>query len=353
MNIKSLFSWLDPRKFITVRYQVVIILFSAVFFLYLFHQQAVLFTNTDPHPEIKILTPDSVRKFLGSSVGHKVETGMHIENFQEFDLRKGNFTIDAIVWFRFNPSVISLETISQFSFEKGQIEKKSKPKTKLINGVMLARFDVRLKFTTNLNYRLFPFNDHKIFITLTNKKVTPGELIFESYESDLSLSENMLISGWENVGHSVETGYTEALLDRHDPTTKVFQPVAIFSVDFNQTGTREAFILLLPLFVVLYLSFISLLVVFEYGTRISLATGNIAALLGYRFVIENAAPKVGYSMVTDLIFNLFLALTFIVFLINIFFGKKEERRWRGIILIILHTTVLISIYYLVKVWMKT
>jgi len=353
MNIKSIAQFFSPKKFIQVRYQVVIILLSTLFFFRLFHQKAVLFTSTDPRPEFKILTPDSVRKFLGSSVGHKVETGMYIENFQEFDLRNGEFAVDAIVWFRFNPSVISLETISQFSFEKGEIERKSKPKTKLIDGIMLARFDVRLKFTTNLNYRLFPFNDHRIFITLVNKKVTPGEMVFESFESDLSLSKNMFISGWEKVGHAVQTGYTEALLDRHDPNTKVFQPVAIFSIDFNRTGTREAFILLLPLFVILYLSFMSLLVVFEYGARVSLATGNIGALLGYRFVIEGAAPKVGYSMLIDHIFNLFLALAFIIFLINVFFEKKGRRPIRGLILVILHATLLIAIYYLVKVWMHT
>jgi len=353
MNIKSLAKLFSPKNFVTVRYQVIIILFSGLFFLKLFHDQAVKFTSTDPQPEYKILTPESVRKFLGSSVGHKVEAGMHIENFQEFDMREGNFTIDAIVWFRFNPSVISLETISQFSFEKGEIEKKSKPKTKLIDGIMLARFDVRLKFASNLNFRLFPFNDHTIFITLVNKKVTPGEMVFESFESDLSLSQNMAISGWENVGHSVETGYTEALLDRHDPSTKVFQPVAIFSIDFNRLGTRDAFILLLPLFVIMYLSFMSLLTAFDYGVRLSLATGNIGALLGYRFVIENVAPKVGYSMVTDYIFNLFLALAFSIFLINMFLQKKEKRDLRGIILICLHAIVIITITYLVKIWMKT
>lgn len=354
MNIKSVFTVFSPKNFAQFHVQVIFILLNAVFCLRLFHEKATEFTSTDPRPEFKVLTPDSVRDFLGSSIGSKVETGLHIENFQQFDLRTGEFTVDLIVWFRFNPSVISLETIGQFSFEKGNIQKISQPKTKLINGIMLARYDVRLQFTTNLNHRLFPFNDNRIFITLVNKKVSPGELIFESYDADLSLSENMLIPGWERISQSVMTGYTEALLDRNDPSTKVFYPLAIYFIDFSRTSARHAFILLLPIFIVLYLLFISLTFAVEsYKERLSLATGNIAALLGYRFVIESAAPKVGYFMLTDHIFNLFLAMGFFILFLNIAMKREEQDYLRGWSLLVLHTVLLGGIYYLVRYWMAT
>ncbi len=354
MKFKSLIHYLNPARFATLKYQAVLIILSSLICVRWFHQKATGFFSTDPRPQFKVLTPDSVRKFLGSSIGTKVEAGIHIENFQEFDMRHGLFTVDTIVWFRFNPSVISLETIDKFSFDKGKIEKKSKPKTKLINGVMLARYDVRVKFSSNLNYRLFPFNDHRIFITLINKQVSPGELVFDSYESDLSLSQNMRISGWQKANHAVETGYSEALLDRHDPTTKVFHPVVIFSIDFDRTGARDAFILLLPLFLVLYLSFIGLTFPYEYyKTRISISTANIAALISYRFVIENAAPKVGYFMLTDHIFNIFLTLCFVIFFINILLRKPGMEKIRGISLILLHIIQLSGVYYLVTYWMAT
>jgi len=352
MKIKSFLNFFHPRQFATLKYQIVLILFSAIFCTKLFHERATGFSSTDPRPEFKILTPDSVQKFLGSSIGTKVETGLHVENFQKFDMRNGEFIIDLIVWFRFNPSVISLETVGQFSFEKGSIKAISKPKTKLINGLMLAQYDVRLEFTTNLNHRLFPFNDHRIFITLTNKKVSPGELIFESYESDLSLSKNMRISGWEKIDHAATTGYTEALLDRHDPTTKVFHPVSVFSIDFNRVGSRDAYVLILPLFLVLYLSFIGLTFPFiYYKTRISISMGNIAALLGYRFVIEGRAPKVGYFMLTDHIFNIFLTLIFIILCVIISLRREKLETHRGLTFIAIYSAHLVAVYYLVRYWM--
>ncbi|MCK5632845.1 hypothetical protein KAH94_03790 [bacterium] len=354
MKLKSFFKLFQPAKFATLKYQIVFVALSAIFCAKLFHDKATGFTSTDPQPEFKVLTPDSVRTFLGSSVGAKVETGIHVENFQEFDMRRGRFNVDLIVWFRFNPSVISLETIGKFRFEKGIIKKISKPRTKLIDGIMLARYDVQLIFTTNLNHKLFPFNDHRIFITLANKKVSPGEMVFESYESDLSLSKNMIIAGWKKTNHAVTTGYTEAVLDRHDESTKVFHPVAVFSIDFDRIGARDAFILLLPLFLVMYVSLIGLTFSSEdYGTRLGIATGNIAALLSYRFVIEGVAPKVGYFMLTDHIFNLFLTLSFIIMFISISLRKKEFEYLRGIILMLLHAVHISMIYYLVTYWMAT
>lgn len=353
MTIKSLIRLLSPAKFATLRYQVVLIIFSAAFCLNLFYEKSTQFFSTESRPEFKILTPDSVRDFLGSSIGSKVEAGMRIENFQKFDLREGHFVVEAIVWFKFNPSIISLETIGMFTFEKGEIKKKSKPKTKLINGLMLARYNVLLEFTTKLDHRLFPFNDHRIFITLVNRSVSPGEIIFESYESDLSLSGNMPIPGWKKVNHGVTTGYTEALLNRHDPTTKIFHPLAVFFIEFSRMSLRRAFILLLPIFVIMYILFISLTFSFQYyKIRLSLSTANIAALLGYRFVIERVTPKVGYFMLTDHIFNLFLAMAFFIFLLNMILREKGTAIVRGIALIFLHIILLSVTYYLVVYWMK-
>ena len=36
-----------------------------------------------------------------------------------------------------------------------------------------------------------------------------------------------------------------------------------------------------------------------------MSTGNIVALVAYRFVIESISPKVGYPMIADYIFFLF------------------------------------------------
>ncbi len=353
MNIKSILAFFHPAKFATLRYQIILITLSAFFCLYLFYEKSVEFTSTDPRPELKILTPNSVKDFLGASIGSKVEAGLHIENFQEFNLRDGTFAVDMIVWFKFNPSVISLETIGQFTFEKGRIEEKSKPKTKIINGSMLAQYNVRLRFTSNLDFRLFPLNDNRIFIILINKQVSPAEIIFESYESNISLSKNMLIAGWETANNAVITGYTEAILDRNDQTTKVFYPIAVFFIDFARTNARQALILLLPLFVLMYILFISLTFSFEYyTTRLTMASANIAALLSYRFVIEGVAPKTGYYMLSDHIYNIFLVLAFIIFLINIALREKGTPAVRGSILICLHTALLFSIYYLVVYWMQ-
>lgn len=46
---------------------------------------------------------------------------MHINDFSEFDMVKGVFVVDATVWFRFNPSLISLDRIKRFTFDKAEM----------------------------------------------------------------------------------------------------------------------------------------------------------------------------------------------------------------------------------------
>jgi hypothetical protein len=49
------------------------------------------------------------------------------------------------------------------------------------------------------------------------------------------------------------------------------------------------------------------------GTIFSLASAGVTGLLSYRFVIENMTPKVGYFVLSDRLFVLFLTASLIEF----------------------------------------
>jgi hypothetical protein len=320
----------------------------------LLYYPTTVFSPADPAPEVQPLTPEAAKKIGISSKSITVETGMYIENFHEFDLTNNNFVITASIWFKFDPSVISLDTIGQFSFDKGDILSISKPDTKFIDKLLFAQYRIKLKFTTNLNHKTFPLNDHRIYLILTNKFISPKEIIFTASESGLTLSPNMIIAGWENVGHAVMTGYTQAQLERHDTKTTIYNPVVVFSIDFIRSGMRQIFVLVLPLFFVFFLALMTLsLDPAEFaGMRISLSIANISALIGYRFIIENISPKVGYFLLSDHIFNLFLALVFMVFFFHIATLKKAPAFLRGMYLILLHVIFLSVLYYLLVYWIN-
>lgn len=343
--MKKYLSFLNPKNAAQLHSQLFLIAVNIILVIIILQKPINTFISTDPPPQV---LPTS-RK-LGHT-GYKVEAGMHIENFHEFDLTNNSFILNAIVWFKFNPAVLSLDTIEKFSFEKGDILYKSKPITKLIGNKVLAQYRIKFKFTTNLDYKMFPLNSHRIFMTLTNKSVSPKEIVFESFESGLTLSENVLISGWRKERHDVITGYSESYLDRNDPTTKIYHPVIVFVIDFMRSGLRQVYVLLIALMFIFYIGLLSLSMGHvQYARKITISMATITSFLYYRFIVERISPKVGYLMFIDNTFHLLLLIAFFIFFINLATKNKEYRAVRGAVVLLVHALFIVSWYYLCHLW---
>jgi hypothetical protein len=67
------------------------------------------------------------------------------------------------------------------------------------------------------------------------------------------------------------------------------------------------------------------------------------------------SPKVGYFLLSDIIFMLFLALTFFVFIIGVSVVKAGGLQQmilnlRGILFVVFHISVIIAWFYLLFYW---
>lgn len=184
------------------------------------------FTSYEPSPKVFSATPKQIKEWGGNTT--EVLVGLHINNFPEFDIVNNKFTVDAIIWFEFDPALVSLETVEKFVFDKGDILKKTTSDTKVIEGKFFAQFNITVKFTTNLLFSMFPLDDHRVYLSLTNKYVSPSEMIYKAYISGFTLSEDMFVAGWRVVDHSVITGYSEAYLDAGDAKKSGVKPEGSF-----------------------------------------------------------------------------------------------------------------------------
>lgn len=352
MHAMNPIAFLNPNRFVSVPYQVILMACTVLICGYLI--RTALFTSTyeDPAPTIYPFTPETAKLIGIGSKSITVETGIFIENFNEFDINNNNFVISAVVWFKFDPSITSLETLGSFSFEKGDILNISKPETKLIDKLLFAQYRIKLKFSTNLNLRLFPADDHTLNLILTNRFISPKEIIFESSEANLVLSENIQIPSWKKSTTNVNAGYTQAILDRHNQQLNIYNPVVLYQINFTHSGMRQILVIIIPLFFILFVAFLSLtLDPKEFSAqRMALGIANITAVIGYRFVIEGISPKVGYLMLSDQIFNLFLATTFLIFFFNMATLKTASPLFRGITLITFHIVFISVWYYLCIIW---
>lgn len=339
------------KLYVPIRFQIFLIILSIIFAGFALYRPLHLFTTTDPRAELLSITPQLIQEF--GSEPATVKVGFFIRDFPVFNMVKGDFTIVGIVWFEFDPSIISLETLNKFVFDKAEFLQRSATYSRIVGDKLFVRYDVKLKFNLPLQYKYFPLDDHRLSIMLTHELITPGEIKFSSGINEFIVGPNMESAGWGEVGRQVKLGYTEAVLDTTDATKKVYHPAALFSIDYRRIGIRYSLTIFLPLLLIFYLSLFSFsLDPINYrGSIVSLATGGITALLAYRFVIESLSPSVGYFMLSDYIFFLFLfALCIVFFLVMI--GALVPVWIKKMMVICLHLYVDICIGYFFLFWIK-
>ena len=254
------------------------------------------FRSLDVMPELLSLTPDAKSEFGGNP--SEALVGLYIRDFlPEFDMMKNSFQFSGILWFLYDPSLISLDTLAKFSFEKGEVLFLSKPSTRIVGGKLLARYDIRVRMRTDLVFKLFPFDSHMLYITLDNNYVSPGEIILFSTPNEFVLSPGISITGWQIHNSAVYTGYSTSLLEKTDLENKVSHPRIIFALGYNHAGMRNALTIVLPLILILFMALFSFIMLPSGGAPtasiIALSSGAVSALIGYRFVIEKLVSKGG------------------------------------------------------------
>ncbi len=354
--IKEYFSRYIHRT-TTIRFQTICMTISLILILFMFQRGAANFIFNDPYPEMFYLTP--IRQTESGGAVSIVQTGMVVRSFTFFDITNNDFVVDLVVWFEFNSNAISIDTIEKFSFERGSILYKSAPSTKLIGDNIFAKYDVRVKFSSLLNYKYFPFSDHRLYLILINKFISASEMIYESVIDGFIIPESIYASDWVYTGKEVSYGYSKSIVDIRDEKKNVSYPQVVFSMDFQKTGVKYVFLIILPILLMYYMGLFSLSLDPERHGRIiyTLSVGSITSILAYRFVIERMSPAVGYFTISDFIYTYILAVSFFIFLLGIFSTKDEKfsvimNIIRVISSLLFNFVIVLLIYYLVFVWTK-
>lgn len=333
-------------------FQAVLVCITTAILGYYFTREVNRFTTTDQELSVVPLTAERLAFFGGSP--DPVGVGINIREFFTFDVVKNEFIFSAVIWFEFDPSVISLDAISKFSLLRGEIIERSEPNTRITaGGKVIAHYDVRIKLTTPLDYQYFPIDDHKVAVGITNAFLQPDEIVFVSTTRGFFADQVLGQAGWRPVDFFVKTGITQTALKRDDQSKIIYHPAVIFSVHYERTGSRYALLIFLPLLLIFYLSLFSLsLDPARYtGSILSLGAGGVSAMLAYRFVIESLSPAVGYFMLSDYFYFLFLLLTMIVFFVDIF-AQRMNGKEKEVVVLVLHGITIAVGVYLMGFWLQ-
>lgn len=301
--------------------QLSIILIMIASLILLFYYPNKRFLSSDPKPTFSIIKPSYKSKQI-----IEIKTGIYIKNFPVFNIIKNEFIMNAIIWFEFNPHQINLNTIKNFSFEKGKILKKSKPKMKKIGNKLWVYYKIKVEFSTNLDYKFFPLEDHKIHIKLINTQMNPDSEILVSHNTDLTIKDKIFTGDWKKIGTEVEYGYVEHSFDKYQKEKITKYPIVLFEMYFEKAGIRKTLAIFLPLFMVFFLSLFSLLINIKNSEVIfSLSVGSTTALIFSLIVIESMSPNVRYFTIANKVYTLLLIISFTILLLNIYIVKEAKK----------------------------
>ena len=324
--------------------------------LILLHQKHLV--TTDPVPENVFIVPLEIAEV--SSSFSIIKTGFILSGVPLVNPKDNEFVVEGFLWFEYDPARISLENISKFSVMNGDIEYKSEPKVEVRGNNLLVKYLVKIRFSSKLDYSLFPFDNHRIYFTLINRFFNPHETTYVTTKTNFVVPKNISIPGWEITGHQVVFGTSpkiESLGDLYET-----YPQVIFILELQKNSLGTIFTIIVPLFIMFLIALASILqtsvIRGGYGkenfnwNHYNVSIGNLAAVLAYRFVIQTLSPEVGYLTVCDY-FYIFVLCAAVVSLIMpfvaIYVSYKISRIISCSLIVFLNVILIVMTYYLLFV----
>ena len=323
------------------------ILTTSLLIMFFFYQSMGDVPIRDVYAPVTILTPQRLAEFGGLPA--EVGVGMFLRAFPRFDPIRGDFIADITLWFLFDPRLISIERISEFAFERAVIVNRSTPYVRVIRNNVLVRYDLRVQQSVPFDYRDFPFDGHRLNLALVNYFLSPSEVIFTSSRGDLVINPDLDILGWQCVERRVTAGFGEERLNIQESRQDSAYPRVVFAFDFERAGSRHIVSIFVPLLLIFFIA----LLTFSFdplsaamASILSLSATAVTALIAYRFVIENMSPQVGYFMVSDYVFLMFLIACCIIFFINVF-GAFVSALYKTVAAVFLHLFIILTFFFLI------
>ena len=285
------------------------------------------FRTEDPIPHLVTVSAEERRFYKNFSA--LIRSGLYIKSFPTFDFMKNKFAIDGVLWFEFKADEVMLETIERFSIENGKILYLSPKDVRLYDDKIFVQYNLIFELKADLDYRRFPFEDHRLSIILSNNFISANEMYFDDAANavSFSLDKGIFIPNWTLLNTRAQTGVSSFGVDTYDEKKKTLHPKIVFGMDFRKGGIKKIIVLLVPIFTAGLFSLLAFLMrMSNVVGRFRLTVSSVTALLGYRFVMEAMSPKVGYFTIAD---SLFMFLFFMAFF-NFVFQVMLIRMWSAI-----------------------
>ena len=241
----------------------------AIVFLALFAQNAMAADNS-----------------LGNPVN--VQVGVWLVNVEKVDLSANSYRLDFYMWFRFDPSEISLDEIKDFEFINGA---PTRYEVNVNEAEGYIEYRVRGDFIETFDFSQYPFETHRLAVEIEHKNLDVSLLVFEE-DSTSNIDPDASVAGWELGGF--QTSVTE-----HSYGEDTFSRF-VFSVDLKRPGLSSFIKTVLPVAVITTISLLAFFMAPQnFAQRIALGVTTLLAATTFHLSLINGIPPTGYLTFAD------------------------------------------------------
>lgn len=279
----------------------------------LFYRKQQKFLCSDPIPTIK---PYSDLFCIDTPV---VQTGILVKDIPKVDINNNFIIINALIWFKFNHSIVHLETLENFSFLNCINLEKKLVHLSVTNEETYVEYDIRISFSSIFDHLYFPINDHQISIVLTHEKLSTDEIIYDVSGTAIQFDKNVKAEDMNVIRGNAAAGYLEKINVAENNEKSITYPAILYSILLKKNGLKNIRLIIIPLVLIFGIStIVCLLAALQPGQNF-IPTGitTLTLIMAYRYVIMQISPKVSYNTLTENVYNLSLLFTFINFILLI------------------------------------
>jgi hypothetical protein len=250
----------------------------------------------------------------------KVQVGVLLVNVEKVDLAANSYRLDFYLWFRFNPSEISLNKIKAFEFINGA---PSKDEIYANETEGYIEYRIRGDFIKTFDFSRYPFETHRLTVELEHKTLNASYLVFEEDEMQSGVDESANVAGWELGDFTVETT-THAYSGGEEYSR------FIFSIILKRPAISSFIKSVLPIAVITTISLLAFFISPQnFAQRIGLGVTTLMSATAFHLSLLSGIPPTGYLTLADRmmisIYIIFLYnLSASVYIMKLVDAKKQE-----------------------------
>jgi hypothetical protein len=231
-----------------------------------------------------------------------IEVGVWLVNVEKVDLAASSYRLDFYLWFKFNPSEISIEELKEFEFVNGF---PSKYEVEVDGEHGYLEYRVRGDFIKTFDFTRYPYETHRLTVEVEHKNLNASYLRFME-DPTSSVDENVNVAGWD-------IGDFEAYVTEHSYGDETFSRFA-FSITLKRPMLSAFVKSVLPVAVITTISLLAFFISPQnFGQRIGLGVTTLMSATAFHLSLLSGIPPVGYLTLAD---RMMLSI-YIIFLYNL------------------------------------